>query len=94
MVLRCNVAAHGAFVDAWLVVTTVSVGQLVRFGPNGKGEQLIACARDQDAAMPSWLTRIIPRQIPKTGLWFGFSRNLRRLSMVALHICSFCQLFR
>ena len=43
VVLRCDEAAHGALMDAGLVVAAVAEAELVRLGANGKGQQLVAC---------------------------------------------------
>jgi hypothetical protein len=52
VVLRGDEASLGALVDAGLVVSSVSIGQLVCASANGKGENLVACGHVSSATGP------------------------------------------
>jgi hypothetical protein len=42
MVLRCNVATLGSYLNAGLVLAAMAILQLERIGANGKGQELMS----------------------------------------------------
>ena len=53
MVLRCNVATLGSYLNAGLVLAAMAILQLERIGANGKGQELMSQADSKDGNISS-----------------------------------------
>ena len=53
MVLRCNVATLGPYLNAGLVLAAMAILQLERIGANGKGQELMSQADSKNGDISS-----------------------------------------